>query len=111
MTVRSLIFAEKMVTVTGSLGAMSVEPNLGLALTRTLLFSAVDELAGAAWEPSKTGNRDGGRAVEVTVTTSSSWELAQPETSSSAKMEQGGNRRRPSAGSPDCATVARQATS
>src|SRR5690242_6401046 len=73
VTVRSFMVAENRVTVTGSAGATSVEPNLGLELTRTLVFSAVDSLVGAAdWSRPETVT--GAPAVEVTVTTTSPWE-------------------------------------
>ena len=77
VTVNDLILAENTVTVTGSLGAMSTLPNLGLELTLTLLFSASDVLAGAA-EASRPDTVTDGAAVDVTVTTTSSCEPPHP---------------------------------
>ena len=77
VTVNDLILAENTVTVTGSLGAMSTLPNLGLELTLTLLFSASDVLAGAA-EASRPDTVTAGAAVDVTVTTTSSCEPPHP---------------------------------
>src|SRR6478609_795126 len=73
VTVRSLMVAENRVTVTGSFGATSVDPNFGLELTLTLLFSAVEALAEACWLPdaSSPDTVTWAPAVEVTVTTTS----------------------------------------
>ncbi len=100
VTVNDLILAENTVTVTGSLGAMSTLPNLGLELTLTLLFSASDVLAGAA-EASRPGHRHRRRCRRRHRDDHVLLRTAAPGKDQQERREQGDQGGRPAPQSPD----------